>query len=116
MPMSPTLLLGASLLVTVAERVPELTIEPLCQAAAVQTAGPREDVDICIRSETEAKEKLSQDWGSFTSADRTSCANLARLGGGSTYTHLLTCLEIARDARQMRRAGPAPEGDMPAMR
>ncbi|HWM83994.1 MAG TPA: hypothetical protein VNQ56_18190 [Pseudolabrys sp.] len=108
MMIGPTLLVGASLILTVAEKPPELKIEPHCRAAASQTAGVHEDVDICIRTEGEAKEKLAQGWTDFSSADRTSCSSLARLGGGSTYTHLLTCLEIARDVRQMRASGQDP--------
>ena len=38
----------------------------------------------------------------FTPADRTSCVNEARMGGESSYTELLTCLEMARDVRVMR--------------
>jgi len=105
-------LLGANLLaVPVADRIPELRVEPNCRAASVATTDMRatdsaqmsekDATDLCVKTENDAKAKLQQEWGQFTVADRNSCSNLAELGGGSTYTHLLTCLEVARDARQL---------------
>ncbi len=34
-------------------------------------------------------------------ADKTACTNELRMGGDSSYTELLTCLEMARDVRTM---------------
>ena len=53
-----------------------------------------------MRDEENARAKLAGEWESFRPADRTSCTELARLGGGlQSYVELLTCLEMAKDAR-----------------
>jgi hypothetical protein len=38
----------------------------------------------------------------FTSADKSHCLRLATLGGEPSYADLLTCLELERDARNLR--------------
>ena len=37
----------------------------------------------------------------FGPADRDLCTRLSRTGGSPTYTELLVCLEMARDARKL---------------
>ena len=37
---------------------------------------------------------------------RSHCTNESRMGGDSSYTELLTCLEMARDVRAMRATEP----------
>jgi len=114
----PAALLGAHLLaIPVADRVPQLRVEPNCRAASVATTDIRaasstqlsekDATDLCVKTENEAKATLQKQWSKFNAADRTSCSNLASIGDGSTYTHLLTCLEVARDARQL----PQTDGD-----
>ena len=56
----------------------------------------------CLDSEHATRAELAKKWSEFTPADRTSCVNEARMGGDSSYTELLTCLEMARDVRAMR--------------
>jgi hypothetical protein len=110
------LTLGAQLLTvtTVADTVPDLNVEQVCQGIAQQggvtfhdtsTAKERRD---CLESERAMRDKLVQQWGSFAAADRSACTNEASMGGESSYTELLTCLEMARDVRSMRN-GQADE-------
>jgi hypothetical protein len=56
----------------------------------------------CIESELAVREELVKQWSSFSAADRTHCINETTMGGESSYTELLTCLEMARDVRAMR--------------
>jgi hypothetical protein len=56
----------------------------------------------CIESEQAVREQLVKQWSSFTADDRTHCINETTMGGESSYTELLTCLEMARDVRAMR--------------
>jgi hypothetical protein len=56
----------------------------------------------CIQSEKEVRDQLVKQWSTFSAADRTSCESEARMGGDSSYTELLTCLEMARDVRSLR--------------
>jgi hypothetical protein len=60
--------------------VPELNVDPVCRGAM--------------------RQKLSKEWGSFAPADRSHCIGSEK-GGYASYTDLITCLEMARDASKM---------------
>ena len=88
--------------------VPALDIDPVCRGIAQQasTPGERGGPDLafsqCIKSEQAMRQKLSDEWSTFAPADKTNCIGSER-GGMASYTDLVTCLEMARDARQMNR-------------
>jgi hypothetical protein len=95
-------------LVASGDRVPQLDVEPVCKGIAEQggvtfrdPAVPQEKKN-CIESEQAVREQLVKQWSSFTADDRTHCINETTMGGESSYTELLTCLEMARDVRAMR--------------
>jgi hypothetical protein len=48
------------------------------------------------------RNQLAGEWTEFTSGDKSHCLGLSSLRGMPTYTELLTCLEVARDARNVR--------------
>ena len=50
--------------------------------------------------------QLARDWSRFPPADRANC--LRSTGSSGTYTDLLTCLEIKRDARQLPKEPGMP--------
>jgi hypothetical protein len=113
----PTMLaLGAQLILTVADSVPDLNVEQVCQGIAQQGGVTFRDPAIaqekknCLDSEQATRQELVKQWSNFSSADKTSCVNESRMGGESSYTELLTCLEMARDVRAMRKEeqGAAP--------
>jgi hypothetical protein len=112
------LALGVQLITLVAtDRVPQLDVEPVCKGIAEQggvtfrdPAVPQEKKN-CIESELAVREQLVKQWSSFSADDRTHCINETTMGGESSYTELLTCLEMARDVRAMRaEAGPSRAG------
>ena len=45
--------------------------------------------------------QLEKEWSTFTTADKTDCVSLANTGGESSYTELITCMEMARDVRKL---------------
>jgi hypothetical protein len=108
------LVLGAHLLVPVADSVPVLNVEPVCQGIAQQGGVSFHDPAIakerqdCVQSEKEVRDQLAKQWSNFSATDRASCVSEATMGGESSYTELLTCLEMARDVRSLRdeQAGP----------
>jgi hypothetical protein len=117
----PTALaLGAQLILTVADSVPDLNVEQVCQGIAQQGGVTFRDPAIaqekknCIDSEQATRQELVKQWPNFTSADKTSCVNESEMGGESSYTELLTCLEMARDVRAMHKeeqgAAATPSG------
>jgi hypothetical protein len=101
------LALSALLLATVAPTasyaadVPHLDIRASCRDAMKASVGIIQDMDACLASENGAREQLAKEWSSFGAADRTSCLSLTRTGTSGTYTELLTCLEMKRDARKL---------------
>ena len=104
----PTALaLGIQLMLPVAEGVPTLNIEQVCEGIAQQGGVTFHDPAIaqekknCLESEQSTREELVKQWSSFAAADKSSCVNESRMGGESSYTELLTCLEMARDVRAM---------------
>ena len=81
--------------------VPTINIVPSCKAAAAGYAGIAQEFESCRRSEEAAREILVKEWNGFAAADRTSCYRLTTTGTPGTYTELLTCLEMRRDARAL---------------
>jgi len=104
-----TLVLAGHFVFAVADKVPALNIEPSCRGSA-QVAVPKSDGQMpsaaeiqqtCRTKEMDAREKLSQQWGSFDRDHRTSCIRSTSAGGIPSYIELLTCLEIADQARKL---------------
>jgi hypothetical protein len=102
------LALSAQFMMPVADGVPQLNVEQVCEGIAKQGGVTFHDPAIaqekknCLESEQAIRDELVKQWSSFTAADKTSCANESKMGGESSYTELLTCLEMARDVRAMR--------------
>ncbi len=111
------LLLGVQQLVTpvAADNVPALNIEPVCQGIAQQGGSSFHDPEIakekqdCMQSEKEVREELVKQWSSFPAADKNACIREATMGGDSSYTELLTCLEMARDVRDLHNESNGPD-------
>lgn len=91
----------AAVVWTAAGGVPTFDVERSCRGAAVQ-AVPGSSIEICLRKEREARDDLDREWARFSPADKSTCVPLSTAGGGATYTELLTCLEMTRDARNLR--------------
>jgi hypothetical protein len=107
--MVPVMLaLGLQLAAAAAENVPVLNVEPVCRGIAqnggqtVRDKTIAEQKETCIKSELSMRDQLAKQWATFVAADKAHCVNLTKTGGESSYTELLTCLEMARDVRIMR--------------
>ncbi len=104
----PAFILGAHLLMPVADSVPALNVDQVCTGIAQQGGVSFHDTDIseekknCLDSEQAIRDELSKEWSSFAPADKVACTNESRMGGDSSYTQLLTCLEMARDVRNLQ--------------
>jgi hypothetical protein len=55
----------------------------------------------CVESEQATRDQIKKEWSTFTTADKTHCVALAKTGGESSYTELITCMEMARDVRKL---------------
>ena len=100
---------GAQLILAAADSVPDLNVEQVCEGIAEQGGVTFRDPAIaqerknCIDGEQAIRQELVKQWSNFSGADKTSCVNESMMGGESSYTELLTCLEMARDVRAMRK-------------
>jgi hypothetical protein len=61
-----------------------------------------------VKSEQEVLGQLKKEWSTFSAADKQNCVTLAKTGGESSNTELLTCLKMARYVRALR--SPATTG------
>lgn len=57
------------------------------------------------------REEIKKKWPAFSAADKQHCVTLAKTGGESSNTELLTCLEMARDVRILRSTARAVSGE-----
>lgn len=111
------LLLGLQQLVTpaAADNVPVINVEPVCQGIAQQGGSSFHDPQIakekqdCLDSEKQVREELAKQWSRFPASDKSACIQEATMGGDSSYTELLTCLEMARDVRNLRDESNTPD-------
>jgi hypothetical protein len=95
------------------DEVPNLDVRPVCRGIASQGAEPLatglpSSFEECVKSEHEVLGQLKKEWSTFSAADKHHCVTLAKTGGKSSNTELLTCLEMARDVRALR--SPATTG------
>jgi hypothetical protein len=94
------------------DEIPTLDVRPVCHGIASQGADPleaglRATFEQCTQSEQQVREQLEKEWSTFSAADKQHCVSLAKTGGESSYTELLTCLEMARDVRVYRSTAAA---------
>ena len=92
---------------------PLIDVEQVCQGIAAQggvtfhdpgTAKAKKD---CLDSEQVVRNELEEKWGSFDTSDRAHCVTETKMGGESSYTELVTCLEMARDVRTLHEEADA---------
>lgn len=97
--------LAAGMTIARADNVPSLDIRPTCQAIARHASGVGErggpDVSYrqCVKSELQTRRKLSRRWSTFSSQEKANCVADTTVAGLPSYTDLLTCLQMAKDAR-----------------
>ena len=85
--------------------IPTLDVNPVCHGIAMQgelEAGLQQtSFQQCVQSEQAVRDEIKKEWSTFTTPDKTHCVALAKTGGESSYTELLTCMEMARDVRKL---------------
>ena len=89
---------------------PTVNIKSTCQAAQKTISEIFGDdvavtFDGCMRQEQDAADQLAKNWGTYPTEDRQRCVN--KTGYLPSYVEWLTCFEMARDVRQMRKDQPA---------
>jgi hypothetical protein len=86
--------------------VPNIDLEKVCRAAEgamndIYGAGTANDFDSCMNDEKAAREQLVKDWATFSTSDKALCVQ--PMDYLPSYVEWLTCAEMQRDVRQMRK-------------
>jgi hypothetical protein len=110
MPALLPVLLLSSQIVLAADPVPKLDIGPSCRSAGAAAVMGTRDTTACERDETVARDKLEQEWSQFTPSDQARCVRTVTLGGGPSYVELLTCLELAKQVKELPAADQMDNG------
>lgn len=72
-----------------------------CRPAATVDVLPGRDSSACQRDEQDARSKLEKDWSQYSAPQRSQCAGFAALDRAPSYVELLTCLEMAKQAKEL---------------
>ena len=90
------------------QAVPDLNVDPVCHGIAQQAGNPSEKggpdlaFSQCVQSEQAMRQKLVNEWSTFSPSEKSNCIG-AQGGGLASYTDLVSCLEMAKDARQLNQ-------------
>ena len=96
------LLCVSHLVAPVVDRIPELDLAGIC-TASTRTDDPKKDQQNCLAFEQKAKLQLAMQWARYSPADQSSCLQMSRSAGLSSYVEILTCLEMADHARRAQK-------------
>lgn len=95
-------LLGSQIAIAAADGPPVLNVSPSCDAAARGAIVVGRDKEACLGDERTAQDQLKENWSKYAPADKIQCVGMAKTGGPASYVELLSCLEIMRDAKEIR--------------
>jgi hypothetical protein len=112
----PAMMVGGQLLIAVVDKVPDLNFQPICRESGPANLAGKDDIQTCLKDEGAARDALAKQWSQFESADRTRCIRLSTTNGSASYVEVLTCLEMGRDAKKLRRTtGEGPDAAQQAL-
>jgi hypothetical protein len=98
---------AASISAARTDQYPTLNVAPICHGITQQSdlqGGFREvSFDECMKAEQEDRQAMIKEWSTFLAAERAHCVAEVTMGGESSYTELITCLEMARDVRLLKK-------------
>jgi hypothetical protein len=93
----PVLLLSSQT-VLAADQVPKFDTGRSCRSAAVMAT---RNTASCEQDENNARATLEKEWSQFTPLDQADCTRLMTSGGSPSYVELLTCLEMAKQVKEL---------------
>jgi hypothetical protein len=98
-----------------AQEIPNLNVDPVCHGIAQQagTAGEKGGPDLafkqCVENEQGMRQKLTGEWSTFLPSEKANCVGEETAVSLPSYTDLVTCLEMARTARQLNAPAQPPQ-------
>jgi hypothetical protein len=90
---------------------PTLEVGSSCEAAGRGSVVLGRDKKACLSDETAAQDTLKQNWSKYAATDKSQCVGMVTTGGPASYVELLSCVEILRDARNIRNADALESDD-----
>jgi hypothetical protein len=100
--------LGSHVLIAAAG-LPSIDLQNLCRASertmAFVSGEPIRTFDSCVSDEQEARAQLLKDWVTYPSSDKALCMRAKDYL--PSYVEWITCAEMARDLRRIRKEKPA---------
>jgi hypothetical protein len=67
-----------------------------------------------MKSEQTDREAMIKEWSTFSADDKSHCITETTMGGEASYTDLVTCMEMARDVRELnKQPNSLPEQNIP---
>lgn len=97
MPALLAIILTTSQIVLAADSVPKFDVERTCRPVAAASGLPA----ACQKEEQDAHNKLKDDWSQYSTQERSRCTGFVATGGAPSYVELLTCLEMAKQAKEL---------------
>jgi hypothetical protein len=91
----PIVILATLSPIAVSSSPPQFDIARECR----YEGGSTTILEQCSQDETAALSELKTKWATFSSVDQKTCTAETMIGGFASYVELLTCLEMARDAK-----------------
>jgi hypothetical protein len=118
--LAAAMLAGAVQAASNSDGIPNFNITSACRAlsmipeARAVDANQADPTSHCVDAEKEAREQLVKQWSQFSPADRSMCVGVSSAGSvDPVYTELMTCLEMARDSKQLAERGATPSATAP---
>jgi hypothetical protein len=94
--------LGSQPVVAFADDAPTYDVRSTCRAESQDDPGAG-TAAACLADEQKARETLVAQWAQFTPESKRSCEQLEGVTAGlRSYVELLTCLQIAKDAKSLK--------------
>jgi hypothetical protein len=104
---------AASISAARTDQFPTLNVAPVCHGITAQSdlqEGFRTvTFDFCMKAEQEDRQAMIKEWSTFSASDKAHCIAEATMGGESSYTDLITCLEMSRDVRLLKKANKSDQ-------
>src|ERR1039458_201296 len=96
----PVLLLSSQT-VLAAHQAPKVDTGRSCPSPRPPAAIATRNTASCEQDENNARATLEKEWNQFAPLDQADCTRLMTSGGSPSYVELLTCLEMAKQVKEL---------------
>ena len=105
-----SVILLSSQTVLAADQVPKFDTGRSCRSTGAAAVMATRNTASCEQDENNARATLEKEWSQFTPLDQADCTHLMTSGGSPSYVELLTCLEMAKQVKELPAADQMDSG------